>query len=240
MKPTIGFIHVALMSTTQGLMIFAELHGRLMSSGLYNKSERIYVEVYGEPVHYDILSTDILSRYPKYITRYHGSDTSLCEWPTLAKLRETCEAEPDVDVWYAHTKGASFKNPFYCDFVRRSVADWRGVMCYYNFTNHVACKTALQSMDAVGHYLWTEKHRHFPGSFFPGNFWWATAKHINSLPYPTPEQQLDREWSEAWIGTRPEAKMHGFLLEFPGDPYGFFENDKTSKLSMFSGIPGSM
>lgn len=238
-KPTYGFFHVALMDSFQGLMIAAEMLGRIQDSGIYHASQEIFIYVCGHQSQYEILYHNLLKDYPKYKVVYGGEDTSPCEWPTLLTLRNRCASE-ECDVWYVHTKGASFRNGMYGAFIRRSVADWRGVMSEVVLHRHAECKKALEAADAVGAYLWPAPYRHFPGKFFAGNFWWATSLHINSLPVLTPDNLKDREWAEAWIGTNTESHLKGFLEQFPADPYGWMTEDKESTLSVYSGLPGAM
>lgn len=109
------------------------------------------------------------------------------EQVTLACVRQYATDHPDALIYYAHPKGAFHP------------ADWQHA---WRRAMEVACTTEwrnriedLRDHDAVGlHWLAERK-------IFGGNFWWATARYLNTLP-PVGgiEPEQDRYSAEGWIG----------------------------------------
>lgn len=129
---------------------------------------------------------------------------------TLRLARSWAREHPDGVVLYAHTKGAH--NP---SVVQEA---WRQSMTLDVVTGWRACVAALRDHDVAGpHWLTPQQYPNMliateanGGSttpYFGGNFWWATAKYLASLP---PPGILTRWAAERWIGlNRPRAAdMH--------------------------------
>jgi hypothetical protein len=117
------------------------------------------------------------------------------EQVTLAALHMWCQdADPEIPVFYGHTKGAFSNHPV--------AAPWRRAMtavCVARWRDRVA---DLAAVDAAGlHWLTPEA---FPGyvssPFFGGNFWWATAGYLASLA-PVDPGDVNRYSAESWVGT---------------------------------------
>lgn len=111
----------------------------------------------------------------------------------------------DIPVLYAHTKGAGFplevSDAWRACMTRQVVGKWR--------TN----LQALASHDIVGaHWLTPEEWFEVESPFFGGNYWWATAAHLRSLP---PLEMRDRFSAERWIGTMP-ARVLNLVAGWPG------------------------
>lgn len=112
------------------------------------------------------------------------------EQVTLTRLHEDCQTF-DGAVFYGHTKGA---------WSQSSLADaWRVSMTHYTVTRWMDCVDALTRVQAAGPYWLTSKepehkdHRYF----FAGNFWWARADYLRTLPKP---MTATRYQAEGWIG----------------------------------------
>ena len=100
------------------------------------------------------------------------SDTNedIFELGTMAALRQYCIENPTDYVYYMHTKGLSRSS--------KPVDDWRIVMEYFTIGHHRLCTDLLDAgADMVGINL-------FPGPVihYSGNFWWAKASYIATLP----------------------------------------------------------
>jgi hypothetical protein len=106
------------------------------------------------------------------------------EHVTLAVLHEAARrAAPGTPFFYAHTKGATSRGT-------RSVV-WRREMTDVCVGQWRDCTRALAAVDAAG-CRWIGERR-----IFAGNFWWARAGYLASLPPPYP----GRQGAEDWIGT---------------------------------------
>ena len=136
------------------------------------------------------------------------------ELPTLFELQRWAKENQDWYVFYHHTKGAIHKGEPLYDAWRRRMQDI-GV-------NH--WRRAVSDLDSGiesvgGHWLTPEQ---FPGlvkaPFWGGNFWWAKASFLNTLPQlrQTAENRAQFYDAESWIGwgpRRPKIKDY-----YPGWP----------------------
>lgn len=102
------------------------------------------------------------------------------------------DLSPDTPVLYAHTKGA---------FRAVHVNDhWRWGMTSALVTDWQSCVPLLESVDAVGLH-WLTPGNDYPEAVtspvFAGNFWWATAGYLKTLPPPGRASRYD---AERWLG----------------------------------------
>ena len=107
------------------------------------------------------------------------------------------QAEPQVPVLYAHSKGITYKHH---DGLYGTV--WRQSMTERLIGGWERCIGLLRECDAVGcHWLTPET---YPGlvqvPYFAGNFWWARAGYVAGLP---PVSDGNRYDAEGWIGLGP-------------------------------------
>lgn len=91
---------------------------------------------------------------------------------------------------------------------------WRLMMEHFVIDRWKDCINALDEYDCVGANLnpvgvtqWTDGSVTYPveGTYnFTGNFWWSTAKHIQSLDHKFlhSNYRIDRE---LWIGSNPNS-----------------------------------
>ena len=134
---------------------------------------------------------------PSY-TKILGNRSNLndFEFSTLNYLKEYCNSNENSNICYLHTKGASTGNNICID-------EWRQYMLYFNL-NHISnIEKKLKENDTCGVDLVTE-----PTIHYSGNFWWSTAKHINSLPYPKNIEVVisERHKCEFWICSKKDGK----------------------------------
>jgi hypothetical protein len=135
------------------------------------------------------------------------------EQVTLNALHEYVhEDDAARHVLYAHTKGA------FQESVQRDL--WRESMTAH-LVRHGGdlAVPLLETYDAVGlHWLTPEEfpHRGITTPFFGGNFWWATAAYLRTLPRPGTSNRFD---AEAWIGLG-DPKVAVFQPGWP--PYDTF------------------
>lgn len=122
------------------------------------------------------------------------------ELPTLNLLAEWCKQNPDAIVLYHHTKGAIHKGETMYD-------DWRTCMERHLVFNWKNCVEELKTVESVGcHWMSPEKYpQYVKAPFWGGNFWWARASFINTLP-PLRKNAENRQQfydAESWIGWGP-------------------------------------
>jgi len=189
-----GYLHIATMYG--GSLIAAEIHGRLMQSGLYDKSESIKVVILGPQTTSDFLQEYIYSKYTKYKVIHTSENFLEHEWPTLLELKKDADSSlEDCNIWYAHTKGASNCRPDVHNRLQNNIRDWRENMSYFIFGKHETCvKLLADGAKAVGTLKWIDPYSKVP--FFMGNWWWASSTHIKSLP----QIIMDDRKTEGWLG----------------------------------------
>lgn len=113
------------------------------------------------------------------------------EQVTLAEIRRRALAGNDeAAVVYAHGKGAYN--------ISCVTAAHRKFMTKYVIRGWQDALRALDDYDAAGCFWAGPDHAQRPPySHFVGNFWWARASYIRTLPVPATESRHD---AEAWLG----------------------------------------
>jgi hypothetical protein len=132
------------------------------------------------------------------------------EYATLGLLHEDCQADPEGAVCYLHSKGVLWpddphRNRWRADMVRHVVTRWK------------ECVAKIEAgADTVGPW-WVSrefvKDVSLPGSealatkqYYPGNFWWASARYVASLPTPDLFDPMNRFPAEGWLCDRDDAR----------------------------------
>jgi hypothetical protein len=117
------------------------------------------------------------------------------EFSTLELIRRYCIDNEDANILYIHTKGAANTNV--------CIDEWRQYMLHFNLSNVCNIESVLKSSSACGVDLVDE-----PVPHFSGNFWWATARHINSLKHPRDVDGVfsERHKCEFWICSNSNGK----------------------------------
>ncbi len=177
---TAGFVH----SFTQGhdTAILSELLCSIKSSGLLDQLDRLFIVNCGDDA---ALPAGFDEHEGRVRLINFSNDASSGEKPTLDLIRTFASFHDDVSILYLHTKGASYAH------ASPNVADWRRFMLYFLVERHVDALAALVACDVVGCDLLEKPRRHFSG-----NFWWAHARYLKSLP-PVPAP--DRHEAEWWV-----------------------------------------
>lgn len=191
-SPIYGFMHVAMAGHWR--QIVDEQILKLKASGLWDKTEALFIGLLGpssEPLSFED---------PKLRLRYLGEDFEPAELPTLAWLQSFC-LDHDGLVYYQHTKGV-FRQGL-------GQEQWRRCMEHFVIHEHQQCIEALADHDLCG-INWGDRGW---CRFFGGNFWWARAQYIRTLPdihSLTLRPGLDpapRHVCERWIGENPAARV---------------------------------
>jgi hypothetical protein len=156
---------------------------RIKNSGLYDACDSIFLGVLGTG---DVSSFQ--ERYPKVTILFQDPNMGSYERATLLSLHTFClSSSPKHLVLYLHTKGVT--RPVGGGLY---IEDWVNYMEYFAIDRWQDCVTTLQNHDACGVNWRSHPHPHFNG-----NFWWATAKYISTLP-----GSIDSDYfaPEFWIG----------------------------------------
>lgn len=189
--------------------IYLEQIQRLRKSGLLDAADMMYIGVNGDlPLPYTP---------GKAVVNYN--EDKVLEANTLEMMWKFCRDFPDYKVLYFHTKGVT-RDQDYPDRPLKTVSTaWRHYMEYFCIDKWKQCIQELETHDTCGvqikhkaayNTLTPEEYVEYDVTFYDGNFWWATAKYINTLD-PQYMYTNDMPWlrgkSETWIGTgKPKAK----------------------------------
>jgi hypothetical protein len=106
------------------------------------------------------------------------------EQVTITALQAELGWPDDAAVLYAHSKGAWRNMP--------NEDQWRRSMLWHLVIGWRNCVELLSTCQVVG--------CHWMGNHFAGNFWWAQAGYLRSLPPVYGITEAERGQAETWIG----------------------------------------
>ncbi len=184
-----GFAHVALINDWE--KIFGEQMEKCVRSGLYEKSEKIFVSLLGpecERVKFPLEKIEIFHR---------SANLREYEFPALRKIHEICQNE-NCFLWYIHTKGVSVT-----DYRKKFVEDWRKLLDYFIIERSTDCLMWLEKNYDVCGINWKKE----PWGHFYGNFWWARSEYIRKLPSIDEKFSKLRHNAERWIGMGNKVRV---------------------------------
>ncbi len=197
-----GFMHIAMHGDWKDVV--GEQFMKLSVSGLYERTERLYVTLLGpSPEEFRFCT-------PKIQIVHSSADFQEYEFPELEFLHRFVQ-DHDGLVYYIHTKGVFNSSP--------QTRDWRHLMEHVVIERFRECMAYLLSHDVCG-----ANWLHRPWPHFSGNFWWARGSYVRALKSPgnlpsIPVLGHDRRYvCERWIGTgspRAACLIHSGL-----DHYG--------------------
>lgn len=212
MKPIAVFYHCKIQGSgipdpefAQGILY--EQMRALHDSGLADAADEIHIGVNGGEEQRDLVSAIVPAKAKIHI---HGH-RAFTELPTLAVLRRWIKTNFNWLVFYHHSKGVTQLEQG--QFNIEGKANHRRVMekaCVWDWKKCVA--DLEKGYDAVGiNLVDPQKRPVMPGRFFAGNFWWATANYLLTLPR-IPDNATaytigERLMAEQWIGRRRNPRM---------------------------------
>lgn len=131
---------------------------------------------------------------------WNWSNPALFEYPTLRVAHGCAMADAGSIVGYIHTKGAGTPHK------RLQRDSWRRYLIHHVIHRWRECVERLQSCDVVGTDYRLDRNGDEP--HFCGNFWWARAAYLATLPTPGPTltKRHPRMGAEAWVLSNPEAR----------------------------------
>lgn len=186
-------------SEDASVAIMAEQMAALKESGLAEAASEIHIGVNGDGGQ-GLLAAGLAP--DKSMVHVHGAKGTT-ELPTFAIMRDWLKglgSPKDWAVLYHHSKGVTNPDDYFKHHHRRvmqgfCVDRWR--QCVYDLE---------RGYDAVG-CNWVDPITRpvLPGRYFAGNFWWARADFLLTLP-SLPETATDynimeRMQAEGWIGS---------------------------------------
>lgn len=198
-------------SLEKTLPILREQMDELAASDLYHNSNQFVVGFNGTPLESIALKTFLPDGCQIIV---HGPQAN-SELPTLHWLREWLVHHEDWYVCYWHLKGARHGD-------HPLLNAWRRCMGHSVIKHWRRCVTDLDNgCDSVGaHWLTREEFGPMVNTFFwGGNFWWAKASFLKTLPAlpSTAETDGDRYLAETWIGTGKRPVVHDYAPHWPGE-----------------------
>lgn len=197
--------------------IYQQQINRLFVSGLINEVDHFYIGVNG--------NQEMFYIPPKAKVVYNQNWKE--ETETLIALKDFAYENPDHKILYFHMKGVS-KGTLMAN-------SWRLMMEYFVIDKWQQCIEELDNSDCVGvnlspvgETLWSDgtKTKPVEGTFnFIGNFWWANAKHIQSLDHKFlhTDYRIDRE---LWIGSNPNSNPKSIYQPGIFDSYTHFYREE--------------
>lgn len=184
---------------TSGLDMLRDQFEKSYKSGLFEHAAKVHVVMLGSV---DKTTVQNIPHFPdvEKTTLHFVENVEEREMATLSIIHAHCKnltlaESANVKVLYVHTKGIT-RHRNLC------VQDWRHMMEYFCITQWRNCVAALdvEGVSAVGCNLLP-----WPLSHFSGNFWWATAKHIQALASPD-------EWSKQVQPLKDKFFRNDFLV----------------------------
>lgn len=192
------------------IVIMAEQMGALKESGLAAAASEIHIGVNGDDSQ-GLLASALAP--DKAVIHPHGPQART-ELPTFALLRRWLPKHADWLVLYHHSKGVTQAKDGRDDREKTEHRRSMETACVWNWQQCV--KDLERGFQAVG-INWVDPITRpvLPGRFYAGNFWWARADYLLTLP-PLPDKAreyglFERTKAEMWIGS---AKVRPFTLDY--------------------------
>jgi hypothetical protein len=208
------FINVAVVGRYEGVL--SDLCGKVVDSGLYDRSKNVYLVVNGDPAAMESGGLPrLFAGMDKFVGIHAGPTIDRCEFPTLQLIWDRCASE-DITVCYLHTKGVTRQDT-------PRMRDWTEFLAYFNVERWRDRLSDLSSHDCSGvNLVGNPDDISFPPHtwgygkaplHYSGNFWWSKSSHIRRLPPPArwvPDGNYLR-WrmmAEMWLCQLPSASYH--------------------------------
>lgn len=177
----------------------------LVRSGLLDAADEFVVGINGGEE-----SAEVGRMYlpPQARLVLHGLQ-SKAENLTIVEIEKWVPAHPDWLVLYFHSKAATHQpGTQYWEFASK----WRETMMGHLVTNWRQCVADLAHFEAAGCNWLTGQAQDHSQNLFGGNFWWARASYLATLPSIYLRDRIkqsgiasaeSRYEAEVWIGNGP-------------------------------------
>jgi hypothetical protein len=193
---------------------------KLKASGLYEKTNKIYLPLFGDDFdsHSEFLN-ELKDVYPKIEYSLITNQEFKNEPDTLNfMLKKAKEYSTNTPMLYLHTKGLSYTHPI----IKRNVEAWVRYLDLFVINKWEECVKALEENDAAGGLYVYQDPKHFSG-----NFWWANSDYLKTLPRLNSHNINQYNRGEFWILSNTD-KVYSVQDNTPQDRYQNYvmnEND---------------
>jgi hypothetical protein len=193
---------------------------KFKASGLYEKTNKIYLSLFGDDFdsHLEFLN-ELKDVYPKIEYLLITNQEFKNEPDTLNfMLKKANEYSSNTPMLYLHTKGLSYTHPI----MKRNVEAWVRYLDLFVINKWEECVKALEENDAAGGLYVYQDPKHFSG-----NFWWANSDYLKTLPRLNSHNINQYNRGEFWILSNTD-KVYSVQDNTPQDRYQNYvmnEND---------------
>ena len=208
------FIHAALLPRCKNRLI--QFFHLFIESKLIHNVFKIFINFVGRD-DFPISDLDLLPYSDIFVLNRISDNILDFELPSLSNLYSFSILNQDCKILYIHTKSIG-------NDINLCIEDQINYMIYFIISKWEYCIQHLNSFSTVGVDL-----RNEPVLHYSGNFWWANASHIASLPdpflfknidlYPNPLHS-ERHNQEFWICYNSKQTIHKSLWDCGISCYG--------------------
>jgi hypothetical protein len=183
------FFHVYLKNDFSHILL--SKFKKFKASGLYEKSNKIYLSLFGDIEKHQEFLTDLKDLYSKIEYVLIANKEFDNEADTLNFMLKKAEGyEKNTPMLYVHAKGVSHTHPI----LKKNIGAWVRYLDLYTINKWEECIQGLKDNDAAGGLYEASKPKHFSGNFF-----WANSEYIQSLPRITSYNIDNYNRGEFWI-----------------------------------------
>ncbi len=210
------FFHVYLKSGYSHILL--SKFKKFQKSGLYEKTNKIYLLLFGDDIslHSEFL-TELQEIYPKIEYASITNQEFQNEPDTLNfMLMKAKEYEHNTPMLYLHTKGISYSHPN----LKKNIDAWVRYLDLYVIYKWEECINGLKNNDVAGGCFISDTPH------FSGNFWWANSDYLKTLPRINTFNIANLNRGEFWICSETE-KIYQSGPNFTKDPYQNYVADEN-------------
>ena len=183
---------------------------KFKASGLYDRTNKIYLPLFGEIERYEEFLSDLKDLYSKieYVNITNKEFNN--EADTLNFMIKKAEGyEKNTPMLYVHTKGVSHTHPI----IKKNINAWTRYLDLYTINKWEECVEGLKENDAAGGFYADDVIKHFQG-----NFWWANSEYLKTLPRLNNLNIENFNRGEFWILSQTD-KVYALSGNTPVDMY---------------------
>ncbi len=183
------FFHVYLKNDFSHILL--NKFKKFTASGLYEKTNKIYLSLFGDIEKHQEFLTDLKDLYSKIEYVLIANKEFDNEADTLNFMLKKAESyEKNTPMLYVHAKGVSHTHPI----MKKNIGAWVRYLDLYTINKWEECIQGLRDNDAAGGLYESSDPKHFSGNFF-----WANSEYIKSLPRITAYNIDNYNRGEFWI-----------------------------------------
>jgi hypothetical protein len=166
------FFHVYLKNDFSHILL--NKFKKFTASGLYEKTNKIYLSLFGDIEKHQEFLTDLKDLYSKIEYVLIANKEFDNEADTLNFMLKKAESyEKNTPMLYVHAKGVSHTHPI----LKKNIGAWVRYLDLYTINKWEECIEGLKENDAAGGLYEASDPKHFSGNFF-----WANSEYVKSLP----------------------------------------------------------